>query len=84
MLARQADGSAVVEEAHPAPWRTEGRAAGPVRNARMVAAGADLCLTWIDPCSSPSCRRTTIHGTHGAVGCATLARDAGIPVHHLS
>lgn len=39
-------------EAWPARWRTEGRAAGPLRNRRMVAAGADLCLAFPLPGST--------------------------------
>jgi len=44
----------------------------------MVAAGADLCLTFIAPCLDAACHRPLQHGTHGA----TTARDAGIPIHH--
>jgi hypothetical protein len=34
-------------EPHSARWRTEGRAAGPLRNQRMVDLGADVCLVFI-------------------------------------
>lgn len=34
-------------EPHPARWRTEGRAAGPLRNQRMVDLGADICIAFI-------------------------------------
>lgn len=34
-------------EAHPADWDREGRAAGVLRNQRMVSAGADVCLVFL-------------------------------------
>lgn len=52
-------------EPHPADW-SRGRAAGPIRNAEMVKAGADLCLAFLLP------------GSRGAVHCAHLAEQAGI------
>jgi hypothetical protein len=52
-----------------------------VRNGEMVAAGADLCLTFIQECPCP--RRAKPHGTHGSVDCATKAARAGIPVRHV-
>jgi hypothetical protein len=51
-----------------ARWQTEGRAAGPLRNRRMVAAGADLCLAF------------PLGESRGTRGCMALARSAGIPV----
>ncbi len=83
VLARGGEGCSVTEEAYP-PQRVLGRRHPvPARNARMVAAGADLCLTFIDSCSAPTCRRQDLHGSHGAVDCAARAREAGIPVQHL-
>lgn len=66
-------------ERHPAKWQEHGRAAGPKRNAEMVARGADLCLAFIGPCTSPRCRVPGEHDSHGATGCADLAEAAGIP-----
>lgn len=79
----------VREEAHPAkdhptedfgPWP----GAGPRRNAHMVRLGADACLAFIGPCTSPRCRRTDPHPSHGASGCADLAEAAGIPVRRYT
>ncbi|MER5966677.1 SLOG family protein [Streptomyces sp. NPDC002057] len=74
----------VTEEPHPArghptqdfgPWP----GAGPRRNGFMVGIGADACLAFIGPCTSPRCRRTDPHPSHGATGCADLAEAAGTP-----
>jgi hypothetical protein len=35
-------------EAHPADWNRYGRRAGPIRNAEMAKAGADLCIAFYD------------------------------------
>lgn len=77
---------AVLQEAHPARWKrpdgTTDRGAGFARNSEMVSIGADLCLAFVArcvDCPSPE-RRPPVHGTHGAVHCATAAAQAGIPV----
>jgi hypothetical protein len=63
-----------------AEWREHGKRAGILRNERMVASGADLCLAFIELCRDPACHGRTPHGTHGATHCARAARKAGIPV----
>lgn len=68
----------VATEAHYANWRKHGRRAGPLRNEAMVAAGADMCLAWISPCTRRDCPDPQPHGSHGASGCADLAEQAGI------
>jgi hypothetical protein len=71
-------------EAHPAedfgPWP----ACGPFRNKHMVSLGADACLAFIGPCTSPRCRRTEPHPSHGASHTARLAEQAGIPVRRFT
>ena len=41
-----ADGLNVTEEVHPADWKTHGRAAGPIRNQKMVDLGADVVFAF--------------------------------------
>lgn len=62
----------VPAEVHPADWALDGRRAGLVRNAVMVATRPDLCLAFIH------------NHSPGATHCATLAERAGIPTtrHH--
>jgi hypothetical protein len=69
------------DEPHPPDYTAHGAIAPLVRNTEMVAAGADLCLTFIQECPCP--RRKKPHGTHGSVDCATKAARAGIPVFHV-
>lgn len=56
-------------EPHAADWKRDGKRAGHLRNARMVALGADVCLAFPGPDSI------------GTWDCVHRARAAGIPVH---
>lgn len=58
----------VAEDRFPADWAGRGRAAGPERNMRMVATGADLVLAFPLP------------DGRGTQHCMSVAREAGIPV----
>lgn len=62
----QSGGWPVRIEGHPALWQAEGRAAGILRNVRMVKSGADLCLAFIRDASK------------GATHCAKAAHGHGI------
>jgi hypothetical protein len=52
-------------------WRTIGKRASPLRNARMVAAGADLCIAV----------HRYIFNSKGTKDCARQAIEAGIPTY---
>lgn len=56
------------------------QAAGQYRNAEMVALGAERAVALVMPCQDRRCREPRPHGSHGATGCAEMARAAGIPV----
>ncbi|MFJ9101344.1 SLOG family protein [Streptomyces sp. NPDC102405] len=66
-------------EAHHAEDHGTWPRCGPIRNWHMVNLGADICLAFIGPCTSPRCHRPRPHLSHGASGCADLAERAGIP-----
>lgn len=58
----------ITTEPHPAEWLKHGRAAGPIRNRRMVDLGADLVIGF------------PLGASRGTRGCMRLARAADIPV----
>lgn len=58
----------VRSERHPADWQQYGRAAGPIRNTKMVTAGARICLAF------PGIN------SRGTKDCMTKAGHIGIPV----
>lgn len=51
-----------------ADWKRYGRSAGPIRNQKMVAKGADVCVAF------------PLGASKGTRGCMELAEAAGIPV----
>lgn len=57
-----------VEERHPADWARYGRAAGPIRNAGMVARGANACAAF------------PLGRSPGTRDCIRRAKQACIPV----
>lgn len=79
-----AEGRWVAPEPHPADWATEPKRGGFIRNAKMVALGADVCLAFVAPCTKAGCQNGKPHGSHGATHCAALAERAGIPVRRYT
>lgn len=63
-----------------AEWSEFGGRAGHMRNERMVAKGADICLAFLERCTRPRCDRPKPHDTHGTAGCVKAAQRAGIEV----
>jgi YspA, cpYpsA-related SLOG family len=73
-------GNFIAVERHHADWREHGKRAGFLRNEEMVDAGADICLAFINPCTSEKCRHPKPHGSHGTVDTIRKAHWAGIEV----
>lgn len=68
MAAQWAKQCGIEVEAYPAEWDRYGKAAGPMRNQKMVDLGADLCIGF------------PIAGSRGTLHCMTRAYSAGIAV----
>jgi hypothetical protein len=69
-FAEACDDLGVVHESHPADWDRFGKAAGPIRNEQMVAAGAALCVAV----------HRDLTGSRGTRHCVGRCLAAGIPV----
>jgi hypothetical protein len=67
MAAHWAERRGITSEVYPADWKAHGRAAGPIRNARMIKEGSpDLVVAF--------------RGSRGTLDCIRQARQAGIEV----
>jgi hypothetical protein len=56
----------IAEERHPANWERDGKRAGPIRNAEMLATGIDGVVAF--------------PGGRGTAHMVQIAREAGVPV----
>ena len=65
-----------------ADWNTHGRAAGPLRNARMLDAGPRprLVLAFLQLCTARSCQDYDPHISHGTANAMLAATQRGIPL----
>jgi hypothetical protein len=83
---RQWGGQVEEHTVKPVQWQRS-RGAGYARNAEMVAkvkaTQEPECVALIARCTAEKCPRQEAHGTHGAVHCAGLADQAGIPVTRI-
>lgn len=77
---RQFDHLDITQEPHPADWDQYGKR---VRNAEMVALGAELCLAFALTCTKAMCRKPKPHDSHGTTHCADLAKRSGITVRRF-
>ena len=59
----------ISHECHKADWKRYGKRAGPIRNAEMIKAGADLCVAF----------HRNLARRLGTKDCARQAFAAGIP-----
>lgn len=74
----------ITQDPFPANWKRYGKRAGIKRNEDMVAAGAEVCIAFIDRCHKPECRGKPPHGSHGATHCSYIAEAAGIEVRRIT
>lgn len=74
LAARAAEAFGMDTEPHLADWKQHGKRAGFIRNAEMVAAGADECIAFY---KLGALNRGTEH-------CVGLAERAGIPVRRVT
>jgi YspA, cpYpsA-related SLOG family len=82
--ATQTTGVRVIEEPHPARWRDDTgrfhRNAGMIRNADMIAAGADLVIGfWLD--RSPGTGNTLRHAAHERIPAVVYTAYTPKPAH---
>jgi hypothetical protein len=61
----------VSTEPHPADWRRHGNAAGPIRNAEMIASGVDFCVAV----------HRNLARSRGTLDCVRRCWEVGIPVY---
>lgn len=71
-------GAKVEAERHPADWDGWGKAAGFRRNTEMAMSAPGICLAFLNPCSSPRCKRTDAHRSHGGTHCAGEAEKRDV------
>ena len=64
-------------EQWPARWDLDTRRGGFIRDADMVAAGADEWLAFVMRCTDVRCARRPAHGSHGAAGTFSMVEKAG-------
>ena len=78
--AAKATGLGWQTEEHKADWASDRYLAGFMRNAEMVAAGADACVAGIMDCIKPGCKVPKPHPTHGTADCISRVLLAAIPL----
>lgn len=66
---KEAQGLGLTTEVYPADWENDGRAAGPIRNQRMLDTGIDLVIAFA--------------GGNGTADMVRRARKAGVEVKEI-